>query len=85
MQKFLNPKFPFQESLSRGKNMIICIFMPKMVVAEGHLPPRINMLRHQVTCIKWPRDPAAHQVFWLQLKRALIPDKPRNAENQPML
>ena len=51
--------FIFQESLSRGYNMIICIFMPEIIVAERHLPPRINMLRHQVTCIKWPRNQAA--------------------------
>ena len=64
--------------------MIICIFMPEIVVTERHLPPRINMLRHQVTCIKWPRDIAAQQVFWLQLKRALIHDKPKKVENRPM-
>ena len=55
--------------------MIICIFMPDMIVAERHLPPRINMLRHQVTCIKWPRDPAAQQVFWLKVERELLHNK----------
>ena len=52
--------------------MIICIFMPEIIVTERHLPPRINMLRHQVTCIKWPHNPAAQQVFWLQVERALL-------------
>ena len=52
--------------------MIICIFMPEINVTERHLPARINMLHHKVTCIKWPRDPAVQQVFWLQVERALI-------------
>ena len=65
--------------------MIICIFMPEIIVTERHLPARINMLRHQVTCIKWPvHDPVAQQVFWLQLKRALIHDKPRKVDNGQM-
>ena len=46
--------------------------MPEIIVSERHLPPRINMLRHQVTCIKWPCDLAAQKVFWLQIKRALL-------------
>ena len=63
--------------------MIICIFMPEIVVAERHLPARINMLRHQVTCIKWPaRDPAAQQVFGLQLKRALLDNKQKRFINR---
>ena len=45
--------------------------MPEINVRERHLPPRINMLRHQVTCIKWPRDSNAREVFWLMLERAL--------------
>ena len=52
--------------------MIICIFMPEIIVTERHLPARINMLRHKVTCIKWPGDPAAQEVFWLQVERSLI-------------
>ena len=44
--------------------------MHEIIATERHLPPRINMLRHQVTCIKWPRDPIAQQVFWLQVERA---------------
>ena len=64
--------------------MIICIFIPPIVVKNRHVMARINMLRRQVTCIKWPHDPAAQQVFWLQLKRALIHDKPRKADNRPM-
>ena len=55
--------------------MIICIFMPEIKLSERHLPPRINMLRHKVTCIKWPRDPAAEKVFWLQVQRALLHNK----------
>ena len=66
-----------QESLSRGYNMIICIFMPEIFVTERHLPARITMLRHQVTRIKWPTDPTAHQVFWLQVVRALLHNKKR--------
>ena len=74
--------FVLQESLSRGYNMIICIFMPEIIVAERHLPPGINMLRHQVTCIKWPsRDPAAQQVFWLQVERALLHNKRKHFVN----
>ena len=57
--------------------MIICIFMPEIDVRERHLPARINMLRHQVTCIKWPRDEVAHQVFWIQMERALLQNKER--------
>ena len=61
--------------------MIICIFMPEIIVTERHLPPRINMLRHQVTCIKWPCDPGAQQVFWLQVERALIHNKKKHSVN----
>ena len=64
--------------------MIICIFMPEIIVTERHLPPRINMLRHQVTCIKWPRDPAAQQVFWLQVQRALLHNKKKHFVNRSM-
>ena len=71
----------FQESLSRGYNMIICIFMPEIDVSERHLPARINMLRHQVTCIKWPCDEVAHQVFWIQMERALLQNKERPIVN----
>ena len=49
--------------------------MPEIIVKERHLPARINMLRHQVTCIKWSNDPAAQQVFWLQVQRALLHNK----------
>ena len=55
--------------------------MPEIDVRERHLPPRINMLRHQVTCIKWPHDPAAQQVFWLQVQRVLIHKKEKPAVN----
>ena len=55
--------------------MIICIFMPEIKLKERHLPARINMLRHKVTCIKWPRDPAAEKVFWIQVQRALLHNK----------
>ena len=55
--------------------MIICIFMPEIKLRERHLPPRINMLRHKVTCIKWPRDPEAEKVFWIQVQRALLHNK----------
>ena len=61
--------------------MIICIFMPEIDVRECHLPPRINMLRHQVTCIKWPRDEKAQQVFWLQVQRALLHNKEKPLVN----
>ena len=61
--------------------MIICIFMPDIIVTERHLPSRINMLRHQVTCIKWPGDPAAQQVFWLKVERALLHNKDKHVVN----
>ena len=33
------------------------------------------------TCIKWPRDPAAQQVFWIMLQRALLDGEEKNAAN----
>ena len=59
-----------QESLSRGKNILICIFMPDIIYDK--LPDRFRFILNHVTCIKWPRDPAAQQVFWIMLKRALL-------------
>ena len=59
-----------QESLSRGKNILICIFMPD-VIQQG-LPDTFRYILNHVTCIKWPRDPAAQQVFWIMLQRGLL-------------
>ena len=59
-----------QESLSRGKNIIICIFMPDII--QYQLPDRFRCILNHVTCIKWPRDPAAQQVFWIMLQRTLL-------------
>ena len=59
-----------QESLSRGKNILICIFMPDIV--HNQLSDRLRFILNHVTCIKWPRDPAAEQVFWIMLERALL-------------
>ena len=59
-----------QESLSRGKNIIICIFMPDIV--HNQLSDRLRFILNHVTCIKWPRDPAAQQVFWIMLQRAIL-------------
>ena len=59
-----------QESLSRGKNILICIFMPDII--HNQLPDRFRFILNEITCIKWPRDPAAQQVFWIMLQRALL-------------
>ena len=59
-----------QESLSRGKNILICIFMPDIIYNQ--LSDRFRFILNHVTCIKWPRDPAAQQVFWIMLQRALL-------------
>ena len=59
-----------QESLSRGKNILICIFMPDII--HNQLPDRFRFILNHVTCIKWPRDPGAQQVFWIILHRALL-------------
>ena len=59
-----------QESLDRGKNIFICIFMPDIV--HNQLPDRFRYILNHVTCIKWPRDPAAQQVFWIMLQRGLF-------------
>ena len=66
-----------QESLSRGKNILICIFMPDII--HNQLPDRFRFILNHVTCIKWPRDPAAQQVFWIMLHRALLDGEERNA------
>ena len=58
------------ESLSRGKNILICIFMPDIIYNE--LSDRLRFILNHVTCIKWPRDPAAQEVFWIMLQRALL-------------
>ena len=67
-----------QESLSRGKNILICIFMPDII--ENQLPDRFRFILNHVTCIKWPRDPAAQQVFWIMLQRALLDGKMNEVE-----
>ena len=58
------------ESLSRGKNILICIFMHDIV--HSQLSDRFRFILNQVTCIKWPCDPAAQQVFWVMLHKALL-------------
>ena len=69
-----------QESLSRGKNILICIFMPDII--QNQLPDRFRFILNHVTCIKWPRDPAAQQVFWIMLQRTLLDGKQPNAANE---
>ena len=59
-----------QESLDRGKNIIICIFMPG--VEQDKLPGTIRMITKFVTCLKWPRDERAQKVFWLMLQKAIM-------------
>ena len=68
------------ESLSRGKNLLICIFMPDIIYNK--LPDRFRFILNHVTCVKWPRDPAAQQVFWIMLQRALLDGKETNAANE---
>ena len=58
------------ESLSRGKNILICIFMPDII--HSQLSDRFRFILNHVTCIKWPCDPAAQQVFWIMLHKALL-------------
>ena len=67
-----------QESLYRGKNIIICIFMPDII--HNQLSDRFRIILNHVTCIKWPRDPAAQQVFWIMLQRALLDGQPNRNE-----
>ena len=66
-----------QESLSRGKNILICIFMPDII--HNQLSDRFRFILNHVTCIKWPRDPAAQQVFWIMLQYALLDGEEPNA------
>ena len=68
-----------QESLSRGKNILICIFMPDII--HNQLPDRFRFILNHVTCIKCPRDPAAQRVFWIMLQRALLDGEEQNAAN----
>ena len=68
-----------QEPLSRGKNILICIFMPDII--QKQLSDRLRFILNHVTCIKWPRDPAAQQVFWIMLQRALLDGEEQNAAN----
>ena len=67
-----------QESLSRGKNILICIFM--LDIIHNQLSDRLRFILNHVTCIKWPRDPAAQQVFWIILHRALLDGHPNENE-----
>ena len=67
-----------QESLSRGKNLLICIFMPDII--HNQLSDRFRFILNHVTCIKWPRDPVAQQVFWIMLQRALLDGQPNRNE-----
>ena len=67
-----------QESLYRGKNIIICIFMPDII--HNQLSDRFRIILNHVTCIKWPRDQAAQQVFWIMLQRALLDGQPNRNE-----
>ena len=67
-----------QESLSRGKNILMCIFMPDII--HNQLSDRFRFILNHVTCIKWPRDPAAQQVFWIMLQRGLLDGQ--NKQNQ---
>ena len=69
-----------QESLSRGKNILICIFMPDII--HNQLPNRFRFILNHMTCIKWPRIPAAQQVFWIKLQRALQDHKDPDAMNK---
>ena len=69
-----------QESLSRGKNILICIFMPDII--HNQLPNRFRFILNHMTCIKWPRIPAAQQVFWIKLQRALQDHKEPDAMNK---
>ena len=57
-------------SVNRGKNIIICIFMPG--VEPDKLPGTIRMIIKFVTCLKWPRDERAQKVFWLMLRKAIM-------------
>ena len=57
-------------SVERGKNIIICIFMPG--VEQDKLPGTIRMITKFVTCLKWPRDERAQKVFWLMLRKAIM-------------
>ena len=66
-----------QESLSRGKNILVCIFMPDII--QNQLPDRFRFILNHVTCIKWPRDPTAQHVFWIMLQRALLDGEQQNA------
>ena len=59
-----------QESLDRGKNIIICIFMPG--VEQDKLPGMIRMITKFVTCLKWPTDKKSQKVFWLMLQKAIM-------------
>ena len=44
--------------------------MPDII--HNQLPDRFRFILNHVTCIKWPRDPAAQKVFWIMLQRALL-------------
>ena len=61
------------ESLSRDKNILICIFMPDII--QNQLSDRFRFILNHVTCIKWPLDTDAQQVFWIMLERALLDGK----------
>ena len=66
------------ESLSRGKNLLICVFMQD--ITYNKLPDRFKFILSEMTCIKWPRDQAAQQVFCIMLQRALLDGQPNRNE-----
>ena len=44
--------------------------MPDII--HNKLPDRFRFILNHVTCIKWLRDPAAQEVFWIMLQRSLL-------------
>ena len=41
-------------------------------ITKNKLADRFRFMLNHGTCIKWSRDPAAQQVFWIKLKRAIF-------------
>ncbi len=64
------PIIVFQESLSRGRNTMICVFMPN--ITQGMLSDTAKMITRTVTCLQWPRERGARELFWLMLHKAIM-------------
>ncbi len=62
--------FVSQEGLSRGRNLVIAVFLPGVDMTD--LPQRVSVIINHITCIQWPLCVERQDLFWLQLHKAIL-------------